>query len=535
MADVERVGPGGALVCSVDRLATQAGVDVLRLGGSAADAAVAANAVLAVTSPHLCGMGGDLWAIVHEPGEAPIVLNASGRAGSGIDAAALRARGLTQMPFRGDVASVPVPGCVDGWIALLDRFGRLDGDAVLAPAIAAAEDGFPASWLLAMGAFLVDPLDAGDIRAGLEEGDIVRRPGVAGALRAIVRDGRDGFYAGAFGEGLIELGGGVFSQDDLARPQADWQAALSLDVFGARVWTTPPASQGYLALAILHVAEQLGLPRDDTDPDWMRLLVAAAVVTGVDRPVLLHEGADGGELLSPAALDRWVTAARRWPEAPVEVDARAGDTTYLCVRDGDGLAVSLIQSQAADFGAHLVEPASGIFLHNRGVGFSLDAGHPAELGPGRRPPSTLMPMLVTDLDHELVAVLGTMGGDSQPHLMAQHLCRLLHADLPTDAVLRQPRWTLKRDGDRGFDLWAATAASGPQVTRVRPDQLALNTDPAGLERWGDAAAAIGLRTQQESARSPSFGHAHLIARTPGGWVGCSDPRAKEGSASGLGG
>jgi gamma-glutamyltranspeptidase/glutathione hydrolase len=530
VADVVHVTDGGGIVCSVDERATAAGVGVLRAGGSAADAAVAANAVLAVTSPHLCGMGGDLWAIVHEPGHAPVVLNASGRAGAGVDAAVLREAGHRLVPFRGDLAAVPVPGCVDGWMALLERFGHIDRATVLAPAIDAAEEGFPASWLLAMGAFLVDHLGVEDIHAGLQEGDIVRRPGVAEALRAVVEDGRDGFYSGAFGSGLLALGGGTYTAEDLQRSQADWHDALGLEVFGHHVWTAPPGSQGYLALAILHVAEQLGIPRDDHDPAWLRVLLAAAVVTGEQRPALLHEGALGAELLEPQALSRWVAAARRWPDRGAPVNGLDGDTTYLCVRDADGLAVSLIQSQASDFGAHLVEPSTGIFLHNRGVGFSLEAGHPAELAPGRRPPSTLLPMLVTDGRGELVAVTGTMGGDSQPHLMAQHLCRLLHSDLPVEQVLRRPRWVLKRQGDRGFDLWAAAESSTGDARRIEPADLALTTDDDGLALWRITAEGLGLETRREMAASPTFGHAHLIARTADGWIGCSEPRAKEGAA-----
>jgi gamma-glutamyltranspeptidase/glutathione hydrolase len=301
------------------------------------------------------------------------------------------------------------------------------------------------------------------------------------------------------------------------------------------VWTAPPNSQGYLALAILHVAEQLGLPRDDRDPEWVRTLVAAVVVTGADRPRLLHEGATGADLLAPDRLARWVEQARRWPAGEVAVNDRDGDTTYLCARDGEGLAVSLIQSQAADFGAHLVEPATGIFLHNRGVGFSLEPGHPAELAAGRRPPSTLLPMLVTTPSRELVAVTGTMGGDSQPHLMAQHLCRLLHADVPIESVLRQPRFTLKREGDRGFDLWAAadaTGGGGDAPSRIAPSALTFTTDGDGLQRWARSAERIGLRPHQEPGSSPTFGHAHLIARSGEGWVGCSEPRAKEGGAAG---
>ena len=516
-----RAGADTGLVCTVDRRATEAGVAAMRAGGTAADAAVAANAVLAVTSPHLCGMGGDLWAIVLEPGSEPVVLNATGRAGSGADAAMLRARGMRQMPLRGDLVSVPVPGCVDGWLVLAERFGRLGLDELFGPAVALADDGFAASPLLALSAVLVDHLGIDGIGAGLHDGDTVRRPGVADALRAIARDGRDGFYGGAFGRGLLQIGGGLFSRADLERPLAEWVDPVSLEVFGRRIWTAPPNSQGYLILATLHVAEQLGLPRDEMDTGWLRTIVGAAAAPGADRPALLHEHADAEELLGPANLDRWTEDAARWPEAAAVVPNRSGDTTYLCTRDRDGRAVSLIQSNAMDYGAHLVEPATGIFLHNRGIGYSLEPRHLAELAPGRRPPSTLCPVAVTDEHGMLIAVAGTMGGDSQPQLMAQHLCRLLHEHVDPGAVLDEPRWVLERDGDRGFDLWSDEAA---------PRSWNLVTDDAGLARWATPAEAAGLHPVRQAAASPGFGHAQLIARAEHQWVGAAEPRLAESAA-----
>src|SRR5690606_23442998 len=189
------------------------------------DAAIAASAVMAVTSPHLCGMGGDLFALVHLPGEAaPAVLDASGRAGSGVDPDRLRADGHAAMPFKGDIRAATVPGCVDGWLALHERFGTRPLAEVLAPAIGYAADGFPSSPLLAFtvpqlaGVAGAEALVADAGRAGA----LVRRPGVADALRAIVATGRDGFYRGSFGEGLLALGDGQYVEADLAAPAGEW-------------------------------------------------------------------------------------------------------------------------------------------------------------------------------------------------------------------------------------------------------------------------------------------------------------------------
>jgi len=199
MYNATRHAPRG-MVASVDHLASEAGVAMLREGGSAADAAIAANAVLAVTTPHMCGMGGDLFALVHTVDEhAPAALNASGRAGSGADADRMRAEGHDVMPMFGDLRSAPVPGCVDGWFALHDRYGHLPLRAVLAPATEYAANGFPASPLLAGMAAQLRGIPGTEDLTGhgrLSSGDRVRRPGVARALQAIVTDGRDGFYRG---------------------------------------------------------------------------------------------------------------------------------------------------------------------------------------------------------------------------------------------------------------------------------------------------------------------------------------------------
>jgi len=524
-----------ALIATVDHRASEAGAMMLRGGGTAADAAVAACAVLAVTSPHLCGLGGDLWAIVHIPGQTPITLNASGRSGGGVRAGSLRAAGHRCMPFREHLASVPVPGCVDGLLALHARFGRRPLPTVLAPALDVATNGFRATPLLSLAAPLVDHLHVDGIDASLQPGDVVRRPGVAVALAEIVAGGRDGFYLGSFGRGLLELGNGIYDEADLHRSQADWQPCAVRNVFDHRLWTTPPNSQGYLTLATLAVAEIMGLPVDDNDPRWNDILIRAALATGADRPRLLHEHADALELLSDETIAAWVRRARNLT-GPLTAPTATGDTTYLAVRDHDGASVSLIASHAADFGAHVVEPTTGIFLHNRGVGFSLTPGHPAELQPRMRPPSTLSPALVTRPSHEpsgvtdeVVAVIGTMGGDSQPHLLAQHLARLLHGGAPAGGVMTAPRWVLQRPVGRGFDLWEAVPQSR---TLVRFEESSDGVPPGSSP--GSSSGSVVIPTVVGRWGDPAVGHLQLLARQrdplPDGswlWSGASECRVAE--------
>jgi gamma-glutamyltranspeptidase / glutathione hydrolase len=513
----------GGMVCSVDHVASSAGAAILRAGGSAADAAIATSAVLAVTTQHMCGMGGDLFALVHRPGEPPDALCAAGRAGSGSDAAELRSEGRRTMPFRSDPRTAPVPGCVDGWCALHARHGRLPLAEVLEPARRAAADGFAAAPLLALATALVIEVTGADDflpPGGLTAGALVRRPLVAEALEAIADGGRDAFYGGSFGAGLRALGDGLYSTADLARSQADWVQPIGLDVWGHRVWTVPPPSQGYLAPSAAWIAEGLPLPDDPGDDAWAHLLVEAARWAGHDRPAVLHDGADGGALLAPdrllprrEAIDLDVRTAPPSPSAP-------GGTIYLCATDADGVGVSLIQSNAADWGCHVVVPGTGIFLHNRGIGFSLEAGHPAELQPGRRPPHTLSPLLVTRPDGALAAVLGTMGGDSQPQVLLQLLARLLHHGEAAGRAISAPRWVLARDGS-GFETWTG---DGPD--RVELEAGAPPAWEAGLVRRG----------HQVRSRPPgtNVGHAHAIVVTEHGtYAGAADARAGSGAAIGV--
>lgn len=517
--------PGG-LVASADQLATQAGLTVLARGGNAVDAAIATNAAIAVTGPHLCGMGGDLFALVHD-GSGVHALNASGRAGSGADAAALRADGHREMPFRHDIRTVTVPGCVDGWCALHARFGRLPLPEVLAPAISLAEEGFPASPLLVGSLAMVDDRAASALdelaRQARRPGDRVRRPGVADALRAIARSGRDGFYGGAFGEGLLALGAGWYTSDDLHTPGAEWVTPLSGDAFGVTLHTIPPNSQGYLLLGSAQLADrltgQLDLPDDPNDPQWAHLLVECAKAAGRDRPAALHDRADAAQLLGRVA-------GRSDEIDPTRASAlhtahHDGDTTYLCAVDADRMAVSLIQSNASGFGSWLVEPTTGINLHNRGLGFSLEPGHVAELAPRRRPPHTLAPALATRADGSCAAVFGTMGGDGQPQILLQVAARLFrHAQSPGHAI-DAARWVL-RGPITGFDTW--TADDGP-------DLLLEGHVPSS---WAAHLAAQGHRVASAPAFDSAFGHAHAIVVQPDGMLaGAADRRTRVGSVAGM--
>jgi gamma-glutamyltranspeptidase/glutathione hydrolase len=512
------------MVCAVDHLAAEAGVAMLREGGSAADAAVAASAVLAVTTQHMAGMGGDLFALVSTPGQAlPAALNASGRAGSGADPDRLRAQGHTAMPMRGDAASVPVPGCVDGWVALHERFGRIPLRDVLEPAVRYAADGFPASPTLAQAVGEVAKLPgAGDYvsRGRLRPGDRVRRPVVALTLTAIGKGGRAAFYEGPFGEGLLALGDGEYTDADLRQPLADWVDPISTDVWDRTLWSIPPNSQGYLTLASAWIAAGLELPDDPTDPQWPHLLIEASRMAAFDRIDVLHEGADGNALVHPDRLAPRRHAIDPARAADLPGTFAGGGTIYLCAVDDDRMGVSLIQSNAGGWGSHLIEPTTRIFLQNRGIGFSLEPGHPAEYGPGRRPPHTLAPALVTHPDNRLDMVIGSLGGDGQPQFVLQLLARLLASRDrdPADAIAAA-RFFLTTEGS-GFDTW-----QGRGQVRVR---LEGHAPPS----WADGLAARGHTVDTAPSWGHEFGHAHVIRVTNDHVEGASDPRALAGTSAG---
>ncbi|MFC6899459.1 gamma-glutamyltransferase [Nonomuraea dietziae] len=259
------------------------------------------------------------------------------------------------------------------------------------------------------------------------------RPGVARTLEAIASSGREGFYQGEFGQGLLELGAGEYVPDDLAKPTADWVEPLRVRAFGHDVWSMPPNSQGYLLLLSLGVVDGLDLPPTPDHALWAHLLGEAARIAGHDRLSLLHEHAR--DLVSETEIARRRAMVDPTARLRVRGLTAEGDTTYLCAVDGDGMGVSLIQSNASGFGSLLVEPRTGINLHNRGIGFSLTPGHPAEYGPGRRPPHTLTPALITRQDGSLRSVVGTMGGDAQPQILLQVITRLLrHGQTPGQAI-----------------------------------------------------------------------------------------------------
>ncbi len=519
--DTGDIGPGTPLAVSPDHRASQAAVDIMRAGGNAVDGAIAANAMLGVVAPDTCGVGGDLFALVHRPGDStPLALNSSGRAGSGTSAAMLRASGLDAIPARSPWA-ITLPGCIDGWSSLHGRLGALPLAHVLEPAITVADDGFVVSPELAESLSVIEPLIRSQ-RSALPlypdgkppgAGEAIRRARLATVLRDVVSHGRDAFYGGEVGAAITGATGGVITPEDLAAPQADWIDPLGLDLFGLRAWTIPPNSQGYITLAAGWIIEHLDWSRDPDDPLFVHSVIEAYRAAAWDRDELATDPDTAplapDELLSADRLLARASALR--PDAKTnwaEPGWAPGGTAYMCALDSDGMGVSLIQSNYQGIGSGLSAGDTGVFLHNRGSGFTLREGHPNEYTPGRRPLHTLSPTLWTR-DDALALLLGTRGGQYQPQLLAQIAAGLLWAGETLPATQTRPRW---------------------QVRGWRPTE----TPEVVLETGTGGRIVEGLRARGHSVtvtQSPMRGWGPVSMITAGSeWRGAADPRTSTAAA-----
>ncbi|MEX6430581.1 MAG: gamma-glutamyltransferase [Ferrimicrobium sp.] len=510
-----------AAVSSIDPLASQAALDLIRHGGSAIDAAIAANAVLSVTAPDQCGLGGDLVALVFCPpssrGPAQVrSLQAIGHSGTGASADILRSQGHGSIP-RSSVQALTVPGAVDGWLALHQKFGRLRLDQVLDAAIDYATNGFPASTRLRRnfeqlrGFASAAPL--GDFLGSTSVQPLVRRPGVGRTLAAIAKLGREGFYAGEFGAELMKLGEGVFRPDDLATPIARFSDPITSTIFGHTLSTNPAPSAGFLILGAL--AQVDTAPTEVGNADWYIALIEAFKKTAWMR-AFHHDEIDLNAVLTntiPAAAPRTQTVA-------------AGpDTTAITAVDTNGLGVVLVQSNGHAFGSRLATPDTNIFIHDRGaVGFNLVPGDANELQPKKRPRHTLAPIIAQTPQGNLALLAGTMGGDRQPSILAQLVTGVLRDRLSPSDALVQPRFAFGSNSPSelsGFDTF-----DGIEEPIVTCEEHLI---PSVLSELTRRLGAV----KSTPAYGSDSGVAHLIIRHPSGWVTASDPRSEAVGVTGF--
>ncbi len=503
--------------------ASEAAAQAFERGGNAIDAALAAATTLAVVYPAMCGVGGDLFALVQRPEGDVVAINSSGAAPAEIRPDEVRAKHGDRMPERGPL-TVIAPGAAAGWRALHDHGADLPWAEIFDRATALASDGVPLAPFMASvlreSAELLAP-DPGFrevfFRGGepLHEGEVLEQPALAKTLEALALGGAEALYRGTVGAAYVaglRAAGSPLGETDLAAHAAEVLPPLMGRYGDLDMRVAPPTSQGFVLLEALLATERLGLDPDPFGPDaGVLALVFRAASADRDR----HLADPRAMRVHPSTLldDGHVAALcdevrDGWPERIVPGAPLGRDTVGLVTADAAGFAVSLIQSLSFGFGSGILEPQTGIVAQNRGSGFSLDPEHPNVLEPGKRPAHTLMPVMA-HRGGRLAAVSGTMGGPAHPQINAMSLHRALGLGMsPADAVAA-PRWIEGGMDDRED---VVEAESG-----VPAETIAL------LER-------AGFRTERLGALDPSAGHAHLIrARADGLLEAGADPRA-DGSA-----
>lgn len=525
------------MVTSPHSLASATGVNVLRAGGSAIDAAIATSAVLAVAYPHMTGLGGDAFWLIHEGASGDVkYLNGGGKACSGASLAAIEGRGLSEIPLRGIVpATLTVPGAVASWTAAHDAYGRLPLSRVLEGAVSYARDGFPVTErLTGCIALMREELANQHEAAALFlagggppwPGSKLNNPALAGTLQAIAEDGWSGFYEGTVADEMARWSqevGGFFHRQDFKAQQAVWGAPLVGRYRDLTIYTTPPPTQGFTVLEMLNMMEPCELRSMDLlGADRAHLLVQAKQIAYHDRDRLLADPRFADvpieQLISKDYARKRAElidmhSALRWDQVP-SYGSLAGDTVYIAAVDRDGNAASLIQSLYGAFGSCVVAGSTGVVLQNRSAYFSLDPGHPNRLEPGKIPVHTLIASMAKR-NGRLCSVLGCMGADGQPQIQLQLYSAMTDFGLDIQEAIEMPRFLSGRFG-------LGEARDTLHLESRFPAETIRSLEQRGhiVNRWGP---------WNEMA-----GHAHGITIDPQSGIlsGGSDPRS-DGAAIGY--
>ena len=528
-----------AMAATSHPLATQIALDIMKAGGSAVDAAIAANAALGLMEPTGNGIGGDLFAIVWDPATKRLHgYDGSGRSPRSLTMDEFRRRGLTGIPSHGPLP-VTVPGTVDGWFALHERFGRLPMADNLAPTIRYARDGHPVHEVIAHywdrsvprlsrwpGFSEQFTLDGRAPRTG----ETWKNPNLADTLQKIADGGRDAFYRGDIARTIgdyFAANDGFLSYDDLAAHTGNWVEPVSTSYRGVDVWELPPSGQGIAALQILNLLEPYDLKSHGFgSPEHVHLFVEAKKLAFADRarwyadpefhpaPVARLISKDyareRGELIS---MDRALREVQ--PGTPAQLDE--GDTIYLTTADASGMMVSLIQSNYRGMGSGMAPPGLGFILQDRGEQFVLKDGHPNSYAPGKRPFHTIIPAFATKGGEPWLS-FGLMGGAMQPQGHAQIIINMIDFGMNLQEAGDAPR--IHHDG--------STEPAGQNVAMTDGGRIELESGfpyetVRGLMR-------LGHRVQ--FADGPYGGYQAIMKNPHGGWTGASESR-KDGQAAGY--
>lgn len=487
------------MVATSHPLATEAGLSVLRQGGNALDAAITAGAVQCVVEPGSTGIGGDCFLLYHEARTGRLHgLNGSGRAPARATPLAYRDLGFSEMPESGILAAT-VPGAIDAWQTALERFGTRSFAELLAPAIDFAENGYPVTpvvaraWRRAQSALAGYPESA---RALLIDGrapavgTVHRQPALAQSLRLIARDGRDAFYRGAIAAEIVRYSrtaGGLFELEDFANQHSDWVEPIGTRYRGYEVRELPPNGQGIAALMTLNILEQSSFTRlPHLSPEYLHLFIEAFKLAIAERdahvadPQFYDAPVDALLAKEFAAAQYRRIDFQRAASYPLPSGLKPHrDTVYLCVVDEDRNAASYINSLYHGFGAKCVAGDTGIVLHNRGLGFVLEEGHPNCIAPRKRPKHTIIPAMVYR-DGKPILVYGVMGAEYQAMGHAYVLTNWVDFGMDLQQAVDAPRFLPLRG--------SVTVEHGiPEATRARLSELGHTVLEAELP-WGGAQA-----------------------------------------------
>lgn len=523
-----------AMAATSQPLATQVALDILQEGGSAVDAAIAANAMLGLVEPTGCGIGGDLFAIVWDAKEQKLVgLNASGRSPKSLTKDVFHAQGHTKIPSFGPLP-VSVPGAVDGWFELHEKYGVLPMATLLTPAITYARQGFPVSELIAY------YWERNARRVGKYEGfketylingkaprkgDIFKNPSLAATYEKIATGGRDAFYKGDIAriiEAYMKQQGGYLSYADLATHTSEWVEPVSVNYRGYDVWELPPNGQGIAALQILNILEQYDIEgMGFGSADYIHTFVEAKKLAFADR-AKYYADTDFNKIPVDWLISKQYAGERRKLIDPTKAAKRVdaglndGDTIYLTVADKDGNMVSLIQSNYRGMGSGMTPPELGFMLQNRGELFTLEAGHFNEYEPGKRPFHTIIPAFVTR-NGKPVMSFGVMGGGAQPQMHAQIIVNMLDFGM-----------NLQEAGDAPRILHSGSSSPTGELM-TNGGELHLETGIAT-----DVIRELADRGHKISWSTGAYGGYQAIMRDHkrGIYIGASESR-KDGQAAGY--
>jgi gamma-glutamyltranspeptidase/glutathione hydrolase len=449
------VGENG-MICTSHPAASMAGLDMLRSGGNAVDAALAAIAVLAVVEPHMTGIGGDCFALFSMGGAAPIALDGSGRAPGAAKAEWYVDRDIREIPPT-SAHAVTIPGAISAWCTLNRDHGSKPLSQVLAPAIRLAEEGMRVTprvawdWGRQIEKLSVDPATRAAFLPGgraPDVGDLFRNRALAETLRCVGREGAAGFYTGKVAKALtakLRETGGLHQEEDFARHRCDYVQPVETSYRGHEVYECPPPGQGLAALMILRVLEHLALGDSrHSEADRIHLLAEATKAAYRVRDSYFCDPTQGDVPVARFLSDAFTARIRDRIDPgkaslPEDWDlTEHKDTVYVCAVDRDLNAVSLINSLFAPFGSGIFEPTTGVLLHNRGSGFRTDPRHPCVIAPHKRPLHTIIPGLLFR-DGKPIMPFGVMGGHYQATGHAHFLSQILDSGLDIQAASDAPR------------------------------------------------------------------------------------------------